>query len=461
MGIVAPRVFTPKEYQQIAIAFMLDTPRCNLWAGMGLGKTVSALTVADILMYTGTDDPILVLGPLRVARDTWPKEVAKWEHLHHINIAPIIGEAEVRRNVLKQRANIFSINYENIPWLVETLGDSPWPFKVVIADEATRLKGYRTKQGGKRAHALAEVARHTDRWINLTGTPSPNGLKDLWGQCWFVDHGERLGRTYQAFHDRWFYTDLYTKMVKPHRHAEKEIYERIADITLSINPKDWFDLRDPIENVVRVSLPAKCKAQYRQLEKEMFTELTCGTEVEVFNAAALSNKCRQFSGGFVYTEHPKWAPVHDAKLEALESIVEEAGGAQMLVAYEFVPEKERILQKFKSAVDISKPAGFEAFMRGDKQLGVAHPKSMGHGIDGLQEVCNRAVYFSMGWDLELHQQILERIGAVRQMQAGLDRDVWVTSIVTDDTLEDSMLERHKSKREVQDLLLEAMSRRNQ
>lgn len=458
---VAPRIFTPREYQQLAISFLLDTPRCNLWAGMGLGKTVSALTVVDILMATGTDEPILVLGPLRVARDTWPGEIGKWEHLRHINIAPIIGEAEVRRNVLHQRADIYSINYENLPWLIETLGERPWPFKIVIADEATRLKGYRTKQGGKRAHALGKVARHTDRWINLTGTPASNGLKDLWGQNWFVDFGARLGHTHDAFMKRWFTTNLYTRMVEPNEYAKPQIYERLADITFSINPKDWFDLKDPIQNQVRVPLPAKVRAQYKQLEKDMFTTLACGTELEVFNAAALTNKCRQFSGGFVYTEHPKWSAVHDAKLDALESVVEEAGGAQMLIAYEFVPEKERILQRFKNAVDISKPAGLAAFKSGDKQLGVAHPKSMGHGIDGLQDVCNRAVYFSMGWDLELHQQILERIGAVRQIQAGFDRDVWVTTIVAEDTLDDSMIERHASKREVQDLLLEAMSRRKQ
>lgn len=458
---VAPRIFTPREYQGIAIDFMLSTPRASLMAGMGLGKTVSTLTVIDILMATGTDEPILVLGPLRVARDTWPGEIGKWEHLRHINIAPIIGEAEVRRNVLGQRADIYSINYDNLPWLVEALGDRPWPFKIVVSDESPRLKGFRTKQGGKRAHALGMVARHTDRWINLTGTPAPNGLKDLWGQYWFLDFGKRLGLTHDAFMRRWFFTNPYNRRVEPHDHSEREIYERIGDITLSINPKDWFDLKDPIVNTVRVPLPAKARAQYKQLEIDMFTQLACGTEVEVFNAAALTNKCRQFANGAVYPEpgKPKWIAVHDAKLDALDSVVQEAGGAQMLVSYAFVSDKERILQRFKEAVDISTQTGMKAFMSGDKQLGVAHPKSMGHGIDGLQDVCNRLCYFGYDWDLEMHQQILERIGPVRQMQSGLDRPVWVTNIVAEDTLDDTMIERHDGKREVQDLLLEAMSRR--
>lgn len=461
MGLIVPKDFAPREYQQPAIDFMLSTPRCALWAGMGLGKTVSALTVAETLFHVGLTDPVLVLGPKRVARDTWPNEARKWNHLRHLHIAPVIGTAQARRAALHQRAEIFTINYDNIPWLMETLEGRPWPFKTVIADESPRLKGYRTKQGGVRAQALSKIARQTERWINLTGTPAANGLKDLWGQTWFLDFGERLGRTYTAFMDRWFMTDPYTGVIKPQRHAEKEIYERLEDITLAIRPEDWFDLELPISNVVRVQLSAKDRVAYKRLEDDMFTQLACGTEVEVFNAAALTNKCLQFANGAIYTEHPKWAPVHDEKLDALESIIEEAGGEPIMVSYAFKSDLARILGRFKGAVDISTRTGFDAFMAGKSTLGVAHPASMGHGIDGLQEVCHRLVYFGHDWNLESRQQILERIGPVRQMQSGFKRPVWVTSIVTDDTLDDSVLERHESKREVQDLLMEVMSRRNQ
>jgi hypothetical protein len=457
------RVYTAHEYQQIAIDFMLENKRCALFAGMGLGKTVSALTVAEILIMCGWDEPILVLGPLRVARDTWPKELGKWQHLKDLSIMPIVGEPRQRRSALFAPAHIHTVNYEQLPWLIESLDGQPWPFKMVIADESTRLKGYRLNKGGIRSSALGKVARQTDRWIDLTGTPAPNGLKDLWGQFWFLDFGERLGYTYTAFEDRWFKTCPYTRRVKAMPHAEKEIYSRIDDITLAIRSEDWFDLEKPIEKNVRVQLSPALRAQYRQLEADMFTKLACGTEVEVFNAAALTNKCLQFGNGAVYTDTKSgaWASVHDEKIEALKSIVEESGGAQLLVAYEFVSDKERILKAFgKRAVDISKPAGYKAFMSGDAQLGVAHPKSMGHGIDGLQDVCNIAVYFGHGWDLELRQQILERIGPVRQMQSGHNRNVFIYSIVTDDTLDDAVLERHKSKREVQDLLLEAMSQKD-
>jgi SNF2 family DNA or RNA helicase len=455
------RKFTPHEYQQIALDFMGQTERCALFAGMGLGKTVSTLSLLELLIFTGgVGDPILVLGPKRVAQSTWPEEVAKWDHLKHLEIAPVCGTPAQRRSQLRRAAHIYTCNYEQLPWLIENFEGRAWPFKTIVADESTRLKGYRTKQGGQRTQALAKRARETERWINLTGTPASNGLKDLWGQFWFLDFGARLGRTYSAFSERWFRTDYNGYGMKPMPHAEREIYARIEDITLSIRPEDWFDLKLPIERTVRVTMPPKARAAYRQLEKDMFTELACGTEIEAFNAAALTNKCRQFANGAAYTTHPAWVAVHDAKLEALDSIVQEASGASLLVAYEFVSDRERILKHFHgSAVDISKPEGLRRFKAGEAQLGVAHPKSMGHGIDGLQDVCNMLVYFGHGWDLELRQQILERIGPVRQMQSGRDRAVWVWSIVADETLDDAVLERHQGKREVQDLLLEAMTRR--
>lgn len=468
------RKFTPHPYQKIAIDFMLANPRCALLAGMGLGKTVSGLSVAEALMLCGYSDPILVLGPLRVARDTWPNEIKKWDHLKGLSVMPIVGEPRQRRAALHAVADVHTINYEQLPWLVEALEGQPWPFKLVIADEATRLKGHRLAggrvtsenerkgAGGIRTRALANVARHTDYWFNLTGTPAANGLKDLWGQYWFLDFGKRLGRTHSAFMARWFRTNEYNRRVEPLPNAEREIYAAIDDITLAIRAEDWFDLEKPIEREVRVTMPERCRAQYKQLEKEMFTELACGTEIEVFNAAALTNKCLQFGNGAVYTDSRTraWAAVHDEKIEALRSIAEEASGAPMLVSYEFVSDKERILKAFgKSAVDISTPTGFKAFMSGNVQLGVAHPKSMGHGIDGIQEVCNIAVYFGHGWDMELRQQILERIGPVRQMQSGKKRSVFVYNIITDDTLDDAVIERHASKREVQDLLLEAMAKK--
>jgi SNF2-related domain len=457
---VAPRKFTAHEYQQIMIDFGLSTPRSAWFAGMGVGKTVSALTLADTLIMTGTTDPILVLGPKRVAQETWPTEVQKWDHLNHLHVIPVIGTPAQRRAALLTPGDIYTMNYENLPWLVETIGRRAWPFRTVISDESTRLKGFRLMQGGLRTRALAQVARHTDRWINLTGTPAPNGLKDLWGQFWFLDFGARLGRTYSGFMERWFAPTYDGYGVKPLPNAEREIYAAIEDITISIRPEDWFDLEKPIERVVRVQLPPTAKKSYRELERDMFAQLACGTEVEVFNAAALTNKCRQMANGAAYTTHPAWVQVHDAKLDALESIVQEANGMPILVAYEFVSDRERLLKTFKSAVDISKPEGLKKFRAGTAPIGIAHPQSMGHGIDGLQDVTNIITFFGTGWNLEYHQQMIERIGPMRQKQSGHKRPVWVYSIVADDTLDDVILERHASKRATQDLLLEAMARAN-
>ncbi len=458
VGAVTPRPFTPLEYQRLIGEFMLDHERAALFAGMGTGKTVCSLTLIDLLHTVGNGDPVLVLGPLRVARDTWPEEAQKWQHTSHMTIVPVIGTPRERRGALSVPAHVHTMNYENLPWLIDHFEGKAWPFRTVFADESTRLKNFRITQGGVRARSLGKVAHLTDRWYNLTGTPAANGLKDLWGQFWFLDFGKRLGLTYTAFQTRWF-TMGYDGVVKPTASADREIYERIDDITISIRAEDWFDVAKPIERTIPIHLPAAVRSQYKQLEKDMFTELACGTEIEVFNQAALTNKCRQFANGAAYTTHPAWAAVHDEKIDALASIVEEAAGAQILVSYSFVSDRERILKAFKSSVDISTPEGLKRFKNGHAQLGVAHPKSMGHGIDGLQNNCNILVYFGHDWNLEERMQILERIGPVRQKQAGLDRPVWVYSIVATDTIDEEVMERHASKRDVQDLLMEAMVKR--
>lgn len=445
--------------------------RCNIFADMGMGKTLAGLTIAEYKRLCGWDRPTLVLAPLRVARDTWPNEARKWNHLQHLRIQPVIGTAVQRRAALWAEADIYTCNYENIPWLVEQLG-SNWPFGGVIADESTRLKNYRlakTKKdgslsdkgpGGKRTTALATVARDADWWINLTGTPAPNGLKDLWGQQWFVDHGATLGRTHTSFMERWFRTDEYTREVKPLEHAFKQIQDAMRPSTIAIRCEDWFDLEKPVVRTVYVDFPPDVRRRYRELERQMFTKLQCGTEVEVFNAAALTNKCMQFANGMLYIGEDKIrAPAHDLKLDALESILNEAGGTPLLVAYQFQSDRDRILHRFKSAVDISTKAGFAKFMAGDAAIGIAHPASMGHGIDGLQDATNILVRFGHGWDLEHRLQMLERIGPMRQKQNGHERNVLVYDIVARDTIDEDVLLRHESKQEVQDLLLTAMKRR--
>lgn len=458
------------------VDFMQHNLRCALWAGMGIGKGSAALWTLDLLRILGEVDysePTLVVGPARVARETWPEEVAKWTQFKDFRITPLTGTPAQRRDKLRIRSDIFTVSYELAPWLVETYLER-WPFRQVIADESDRLKGFREKKGGvgvdsakkgasgERAHQLGRIAHNlVRRWVNLTGTPAPAGLKDLWGQTWYLDRGLRLGRTHTAFIHRWFAPKWSGHGIQPLPHAEKEIHALLADICLTIDPKDYFDLRDPIVREVPIVLPPRARAIYRDLENEMFVKIEeLGAEINAMNAAALTNKCLQLANGAVYTKRPEWVPVHNAKLEALESVQHEAGGMPLLVAYQFQSDRSRILRAFPRAVDISTSRGMSAFRAGDAPMGVAHPKSMGHGIDGLQLITNILVRFGRGWKTGEEMQMLERIGPMRQLQAGLDRNMFVYNITAKDTVDEDVAAAHIANISVQDALLNAMKRRH-
>ncbi|MCC7305893.1 MAG: DEAD/DEAH box helicase [Alphaproteobacteria bacterium] len=460
------RAYTPREYQPVITNHILDVPRCGVWAGMGLGKTAATLTAIDALTFTGDvalDRPALVVAPLRVARNTWPNEALKWEHTRDINIVPILGDEDQRRRALRNRELVYSINYENIPWLVEYyLGQNKaWPYKLIVSDESTRLKGFRLKQGTQRARALARIAHsQCDRFIELTGTPAPNGLQDLWGQSWFLDGGERLGRTHDAFKQRWFQRSHTGFGIDPLPFAQEQIEDKLRDIVISLNAADYFDIKEPLINIVTVDIPKNVRPLYDDMEKRMFAEIE-GHEVEAFNAAARTNKCLQLANGAAYvTEGGKdWVEVHDAKIEALESIVEEAAGMPVMVAYNFKSDLARLKKHFPKGVDLSTASGFDKFCKGEAPLGFAHPASMGHGVDGLQYATNILAFFGVNWDLELHDQIIERIGPVRQIQAGFNRPVFLHYVLARDTTDFMVKERLIGKRAVQDILLEAMKHR--
>ena len=453
-----PLVLRP--IQRPMIDFAREHKRCAIWAGCGTGKTSAMEYLIALLKLLGEHgSPWLALGPMRVARDVWPEDLARWEQFVGMSIVPLVGTSAQRADKLRQGADIYTCSYELAPWLVDHFGDK-WPFRNVIADESDRLKSFRLNKGGQRARSLGRIAHNmTDRWINLTGTPSPNGLKDLWGQTWYLDRGERLGRTYSAFCDRWFRQSWNGYGMEPMPHSDKEIHAALSDICLTVDPKDYFDLKEPIVTTIKVKLPEAARAIYKKLEKELFAKLETGENVEVFNAAALTNKCLQLANGAVYTTYPEWAGVHDAKIEALESIVAESGGVPLLVAYSFKSDCARIKRAFPKAVELSNDDGMRAFRSGNAPIGLAHPKSMGHGIDGLQSVCNILVRFGHDWNLGERMQMLERIGSMRQLQAGFDRPVWVYDIVSENTLDEDVLAAHISKRSVQDQLLEAMKRR--
>ena len=456
-----------RDYQRAVVGHMLAHERANVWAGMGTGKTVSTLTALQGLSMVEDPFPALVLAPLRVASSTWPTEVRKWAHLEGLKLAVATGSVAERDAAIFAHADIVAINYDNVPWLVERCERFPsFPYRTVIADESTRLKSFRARQGGKRAQALGKVAhKHTRRWVNLTGTPAPNGFLDLWGQQWFIDAGARLGRSFSAFEDRWFRIkrapgQQYGGTVELLQGAQAEIEGRLADCTLTVRAADFLDLPPLIENTIEVELPATARRHYRELEREMFTVLAGGAEIEAFNAAGRTMKCLQAANGALYTdEQGTWKELHDAKLDALASVVEEAAGAPVLVAYHFKSDLARLQRAFPQgrALDAD-PRTIEAWNLGRLPLLFVHPQSAGHGLN-LQQGGNILVFFGLWWDLETHEQVIERIGPTRQAQAGYNRPVYVHRIVARQTVDELVLQRLQTKASVQQVLLEAMKTR--
>lgn len=456
------RQYTPRAFAPLAMSHMANVERCALWARPGMGKSVLTMTHLDLLHNVwGEDAPTLVLAPLRVARDGWATEAAKWQHLSGLEVVPVIGDVKQRAAALRRDAQVFTTNYENTVWLRDHFKDAgkAWPFRTVVPDECTKVKGFRLRQGGVRAQALAGVA-HKDvkRWINLTGTPASNGLEDLWGQTWFLDAGQRLGRTFSAFRDRWFRPVRAGQFHqwRAAEHAADEIHARLADICLTLDPRDWFDLKEPIVNVVEVTLPTAARAKYREMERELFTMIG-KFEVEAVSAAAKYGKCLQMAGGAVYLEDGvQWVEVHQEKLDALEELVEATGDDPLLVSYQFKHELERLLRRFPDALDLSKADNMAAAMAGKGKLWLGHPASMGHGVDGLQEHCNTVVFFAQDPNLEYHDQILERVGPMRQFQSGKDRPVFLHYLVAKGTIDEVEMARRASKRSVQDELMNYM-----
>lgn len=477
----AKRELALREPQLPMVDWLLDHKRCGLWAGMGIGKTSAALWVLNLLKAAGEIDrrhPVLVIGPMRVARDTWPEEVAKWAQFSDLVVVPIVGTPKQRAQTLRRTGvDIFTVSYENVPWLVNEWQER-WPYRVVIADESDRLKGYRPKgdtkkstgftrsnkagKSAKRAYQLAKVAHNlVDRWINLTGTPASAGLNDLWGQTWYLDRGESLGWTYTAFKDRWFRQKWTGYGIEPMPNAIKEIPECIRHLYLTVDPKDYFDLGEPIYTRLEFDLPPKARAIYDQLEEESYAEIEeLGVRLTAVNAAACAQKLLQAANGAVYTARPEWVGLHDCKLEILESIMSEASGAKILVAYGFQSDKQRILKAFgKKAVDISTPQGMREFLLGSPLLGIAHPKSMGHGIDGLQKVCNHMAFFGHDWKTGERMQIIERVGMMRQFQTGTGKVLYLYDIVARNTEDERAMEVHFNNASVQDVILAHMKRR--
>ena len=405
--------FTPYQHQRAGIDWLIQHPATALFWGMGTGKTVTTLTAVDRLLHDYLEDgPVLVIAPKRVAENTWSKECQKWPHLQHLRVCKIMGTAKQRIEAVHSIyegpfADVYVINRENVVWLVEMLQDR-WPFKIVVIDE---LSSFKSPQA-KRFKALRRVRGRIKRIIGLTGTPRPNGLEDLWPEVYLLDQGERLGRTITAFRSRYLVPDKMNGHIvysyRPKDGAEAEIYDRLSDICMSIRKDDVLDLPGQIyDDVLLEPSPALLK-QYKQFEKDRVLEcLDEDGEIVAGSAAVLCSKLLQFANGAIYDMDGQAHHIHDVKLDALEEMLEAAGGDPVLVLYAYKHDADRIRERVACRA-LDTPEDIDAWNRGEIPVALAHPASIGHGLN-LQDGGHIIIWYGLTWSLELYQQANERL----------------------------------------------------
>lgn len=405
--------FTPYPHQQVGIDWILERPAsCLLW-GMGTGKTVTTLTAIDQILYDNMEDgPVLVIAPKRVAENTWSKEATKWEHLKHLRVRKIMGTEKQRTEALLSIfegpfSDIYVINRENVVWLVDRL-QNRWPFPIVVIDELSSFKSIQAK----RWKALRKVRGRIKRIIGLTGTPRPNGLEDLFPEMYLLDQGERLGRTLGAFRQKYLIPEKMNGHIvysyRPREGAEDEVYTKLSDICMSIKKEDVLKLPGQIYEDVELTPSPSLLKQYKQFERERVMEcLDSQGEIVAGTEAALTNKLLQFANGAIYDLEGKVHHIHDIKLDALEEMLEEAGGDPVLVLYAYKHDAERIRERIQCRA-LDKPEDIDAWNRGEIPVALAHPASIGHGLN-LQDGGHLLIWFGLPWSLELYQQANERL----------------------------------------------------
>lgn len=434
------------DYQNRAVQFIKDKGRCALLLDMGLGKTTSTLTAVSDLLDGFMVNKVLVIAPLRVANSVWAQESQKWSHLKHLSTNVCTGTERQRIAALSSQADVYTINRENVPWLVKHFGKK-WPFDCVVIDESSSFKS----ASSQRFKALKKILPDTQYMVLLTGTPSPNGLLDLWSQIYLLDFGASLGRTMGGYKQRFFDSDHMGYKFTPRVGSDERIRSLINDFCLSMSAVDYLELPERINLNVEIELDAKARKFYEQFEKELLAELDNGEVVEALNAAVLANKLLQVSNGFTYTDDKKnWQTVHSAKLDALKELVEQ-NDEPMLVAYNYKIDLERIVEAFPDAVVLdSDPETIARWNRGDIKMLLAHPASAGHGLN-LQQGGSLCVWFGLNWSLELYQQFNARLH-----RQGQTKPVRIVHIVAKGCIDERVLTVLADKDAVQSKLLNAL-----
>ena len=440
--------YKPHEYQTYASQFIVGHREAALVLDMGLGKTIITLTAIYELLFDYFEvSRVLVVAPLRVARDTWPAEIRKWEHLSGLTYAVAVGTEEERLRALRQRADIYIINRENIDWLISKSG-VPFDFDMVVIDELSSFKSHQTK----RFKALMKVRPRVKRIVGLTGTPSANGLMDLWAEFKLLDMGKRLGRFVGQYRETYFVPDKRNQQMvfsyKPRPGAEEEIYRQIADITISMKAADFLAMPGRVESEVTVFLSEAERKRYERMKAEMVVELG-GREIDAVSAAALSGKLLQMANGAVYDEDGKAVVLHSRKLDALEDIIEAANGKPLLVAYWYKHDKERIQKRFATR-EVKTSANIADWNAGKIPVALIHPASAGHGLN-LQEGGSSLVWFGLTWSLELYQQTNARL-----WRQGQKDTVVIQHIIAKGTIDERVMAALSQKDKTQAALIDAV-----
>lgn len=442
------------DYQEEATAFIKKNPIAAVFLSCGLGKTVITLSAIEYMLHDSFQVfRVLVIAPLRVAKLSWPDEIKKWDHLNNLTFAVAVGDESERKSAIKQNADITIINRENVQWLVKESGIR-FSYDMVVIDE---LSSFKNKQS-KRFKALMKIRPKVKRIVGLTGTPSPNGLMDLWAEFKVLDKGERLGRFIGSYRNSFFQPDKYNDnrvfSYKLITGAENEIYRRISDITISMKAMDHLKMPDLICSEVKAVMSKTERQAYRKFMKDLVLGLPDG-EVTAANAASLSGKLCQMANGAIYTDDGNTAAIHDRKLDAIEDIIEAACGKPLLLAYWFRHDLERLeIRLRKLGIRFScleSTQSIRDWNNGNLEVGLIHPASVGHGLN-LQSGGSHLVWFGLTWSLELYQQTVARLWRQGQKAA----TVVVQRIVTEGTIDERILEALESKRVIQDALLDAV-----
>ena len=444
--------FQPHEYQKYAIQYIKDHPVAAILLDCGLGKTVITLTaINDLLLDEFEIHKVLIVAPLRVAKNTWPSEIQKWDHLKNLTFSVVVGTPDERSQALRKKADIYIINRENLQWLIDESGVK-FDFDTVVLDELSSFKNNRAK----RFKAMLSVRPRVRRVIGLTGTPSSNGLMDLWAEYKLLDMGQRLGRYLTQYRLKYFEPDKRNAQVvfsyKPLKGAEEAIYQAISDITISMKSTDFLKMPERISSEYPVFLSESERKVYKDLKDNLLLE---DKEVTASNAGVLTMKLSQMANGAVYDEEGRILDIHSRKLDALEDIIEAAVGQPILLAYWFKHDHDRIIKKLKSLNvtfrDLDSPESIQQWNKGALEVGLIHPASAGHGLN-LQDGGSTIVWFGLTWSLELYQQTNARLW--RQGQKA--KTVVIQHIITKNTMDERILKVLQTKGQVQDALIEAV-----